>query len=144
MTKTDKLVRILAADIEHKDILEVACGAAGFSVSAAQIAHHVACIDLDDSRLNDQAKQSCIHFQIMDASEMSFPDNAFDTIIIYNAFSHIHSQWDMIESECKRVVKATGNIYIVGTWKLDTNLMIDIFGDHAVWHGEFLVVRITK
>ena len=144
MGKTDELVRMLATDIEHKDILEVACGAAGFSVSAARIAHRVDCIDLDDGRLNDQAKQSSIHFQIMDASEMSFPDNTFDTIFIYNAFSHIHSQWDMIERECKRVVKATGKIFIVGTWKLDTNLMIDAFGDHAVLHSGFLVVKIKK
>ena len=144
MKKTDELVRILATDIENKDILEVACGAAGFSVSAARIAHRVDCIDLDDSRLNEQAKQSNIHFQIMDASEMSFPDNAFDTIFIYNAFSHIHSQWDMIERECKRVLKTAGKIYIVGTWKLDTNLMTGIFGDHAVQYGGFFVVKMMK
>ena len=144
MNKTDELVRMLATDIENKDILEVACGAAGFSVSAARIAHRVDCIDLDDSRLNDQVKQSSIHFQIMDASEMSFPDNTFDTIFIYNAFAHIQSQWDVIERECKRVVKATGKIYIVGTWRLDTNLMTNMFGDHAARHGGFLIMKILK
>ena len=144
MKKTDELVRILATDIENKNILEVGCGAAGFSVSAARIAHRVDCIDLDDSRLNEQAKQSSIHFQIMDASEMSFPDNAFDTIFIYNAFSHIQSQWNMIERECKRVIKGMGKIYIIGTWSLDTNLMIDTFGNHAVQYGSFLVVKMMK
>ncbi len=144
MGKTDELVRMLAADIENKNILEVACGAAGFSVSSARIADHVVCIDLDDSRLNSQVRESGIHFQIMDASKMSFPDNAFDTVFIYNAFFHIQPQWDLIVSECKRVVKSTGKIYVVGTWKLDTNLMTDAFGDHAVWHGDFLVVTITK
>ena len=144
MGKTNELVRMLATDIENKDILEVACGAAGFSVSAARIANHVACIDLDDSRLNDQAKENNIHFQIMDASKMSFHDNMFDTLFIYNAFFHIQSQWNMIERDCKRVLKSTGKIYIVGTWKLDTNLMIDTFGERAVWHGGFLVVTITK
>ena len=115
-----------------------------FSVSAARIAHRFDCIDLDDSRLNEQAKQSSINFQIMDASEMSFSDNTFDTILIYNTFSHIQSQWDMIERECKRVLKATGKIYIVGTWKLDTTLMTEIFGHHAVKYGGFLVVKMMK
>ena len=67
-----------------------------------------------------------------------------NAIFIYNAFSHIHSQWDMIERECKRVLKITGKIYIVGTWKLDTNLMTDLFGDHAVQYGSFLVVKMMK
>ena len=30
MKKTDELVRILATDIKNKNILEIACGAAGF------------------------------------------------------------------------------------------------------------------
>lgn len=144
MKKTDALVRLLSTDIEHKDILEVACGTAEFSVSAARIARYVACIDLDDGRLNDLAKQSNIHFQTMDASKMTFPDNSFDTVFIYNALSHIQSQWNEIQRECKRVIKETGKIYIVGTWKLDTNLMIDIFGDQAIQHDGFLVVKMTK
>jgi len=86
MKKTDRLVNILASDIEHKDVLEVACGAADFSISAARIANMVSCIDLDDSRLNNQVKQNNVRFQIMDASNMSYSDNEFDTIVIYNAF----------------------------------------------------------
>ena len=66
MKKTDTLVNILAPDIEHKDVLEVACGAADFSISAARIANRVSCIDLDDSRLNNQVKQNNVRFQIMD------------------------------------------------------------------------------
>lgn len=53
MKKTDALVKKLTSDIENKDVLEVACGTADFSVSAAQLANSVSCIDLDDSRLTD-------------------------------------------------------------------------------------------
>ena len=35
MKKTDALVNMLISDIESKEVLEVACGAADFSVSAA-------------------------------------------------------------------------------------------------------------
>lgn len=144
MKKTDTLVNMLASDIEHKDVLEVACGAADFSVSAARIANSVSCIDLDDSRLNHQAKRSNVLFQIMDASKMTYSDNEFDTVVIYNAFFHIRTQWGMIERECKRVLKETGKMFIVGTWGLDTNLMMDTFGDNAIWHDGFLIVETTK
>ncbi|MBQ9814573.1 MAG: class I SAM-dependent methyltransferase [Lachnospiraceae bacterium] len=144
MKKTDILVNLLASDIENKKVLEVACGTADFSVSAAKLAKSVFCIDLDDSRLSDQAKNNNICFQIMDAAKMFYSDKEFDTIVIYNAFFHIQTQWKMIESECKRVIKSPGAIYIVGTWSLDTNLMIDVFGDRAVWKDGFLIVKVTN
>ena len=142
MKKTDKLVNILFSEIEHKNVLEVACGAADFSISAASIANKVHCIDLDDSRLNDLGKRDNLCFQIMDAAKMLYANNVFDTIVIYNAFFHIQSQWADIERECKRVIKKHGKIYIVGTWNLDINLMMDVFGDNARWHDEFLIVVI--
>jgi ubiquinone/menaquinone biosynthesis C-methylase UbiE len=144
MKKTEVLVDLIVSDIEKKDVLEVACGAADFSVSASRLAGSVSSIDLDDSRLSDQVARSKIYFQIMDASKMAYSDNVFDTIVIYNAFFHIYPQWDLIEKECKRVLKETGIIYIAGSWKLDTHLMIDVFGNDAVWQDGFLIVKMTK
>ena len=144
MKKIDALINLIISDIESKDILEVACGTADFSISAARFASSISCIDLDDSRLNQQIKQTNIHFQIMDASKMDYPDNAFDTIVLYNSFFHIQSHWNEIEHECKRVVKHEGVIYIVGTWKLDTNLIEEIFSDDAKWKDGFLIVKMKK
>ena len=129
MKKTDTLVNMLASDIENKDILEVACGTADFSVSAMRIANRVSYIDLDDSRLNNLVEHNSVTFQIMDAAKMTYADNTFDTIVIYNSFFHIQMQWDEIEKECKRVLKNKGIIYVVGTWKLDTNLLARWFYD---------------
>lgn len=144
MKKTDALVELLISDIENKDILEAACGSADFSVAAARFAKSVTCIDLDDSRLNDQIKQADVHFQVMDAAKMDLPDNAFDTVVLYNAFFHIQGLWDEIERECMRVVREDGVICIVGTWKLDTGLMAERFGDDAKWRNGFLIVRRRK
>ncbi len=144
MKKTDALVKILTSDIENKDVLEVACGTADFSVSAAQLANSVSCIDLDDSRLTDLTGKNNVSFKIMDASEMTFLKDTFDTIVIYNAFFHIQTQWSEIEKECLRVLKSKGIIYIVGTWKLDTSLMKDVFGDKAFWQEDFLIVKIAN
>ncbi len=143
MKNTDILVKLLIADIENKTILEVACGAADFSVSASACSDSVYYIDLDDRRLNGKLREK-LHFQIMDASKMDYADNTFDTVILYNAFFHIQSQWIEIERECKRVLKAGGVIYIVGTWKLDVHIMMDVFGDKAKWRDQFLIVELRE
>ena len=142
MKKTDKAVRLLMADIENRNILEVACGTADFSLSALPFASGVSCIDLDDSRLNPLVPQSALRFQVMDASRMDYADHAFDTVFIYNAFSHIYTQWKAIEKECRRVAKENGAIVIVSSWSLDTGLLRDTFGDKAVMQENFLIVRL--
>ncbi len=143
MKNTDILANLLIADIENKTILEAACGAADFSISASVYSDSVYCIDLDDGRLNSKLAAN-LHFQIMDASKMDYADETFDTVILYNAFFHIQSQWIEIERECKRVLKAEGVIYVVGTWKLDVHAIMDVFGDKAKWRNQFLIVEIRK
>lgn len=143
MKNTNILVNLLIADIENKAVLEVACGAADFSVSASAYSDNVYCIDLDARRLESRLAEN-LHFQIMDASKMDYADNTFDTVILYNAFFHIQSQWIEIERECKRVLKAGGVIYIVGTWKLDVHIMMDVFGDKAKWRDQFLIVELRE
>lgn len=143
MKNSDILVNLLIADIENKTILEAACGAADFSVSASAYSDSVYCIDIDAGRLDSKLAEK-LHFQIMDASKMDYADETFDTVILYNAFFHIQSQWIEIERECKRVLKAEGVIYVVGTWKLDVHIMMDVFGDKAKWRNQFLIVEIRK
>lgn len=143
MKNTDILVNLLIADIENKMVLEAACGAADFSISASVYSGRVYCIDLDARRLNSKLAAN-LHFQIMDASKMDYADDTFDTVILYNAFYHIQSQWIKIEQECKRVLKTEGVIYIVGTWKLDVHTIMNVFGDKAKWQNQFLIVEIRK
>lgn len=143
MRNTDAFVELFIGDIENKTILEVACGAADFSVSASAYSHSVYCIDIDAGRINAKMKEK-LHFQVMDASKMDYADNTFDTVILYNAFFHIRSQWTEMERECKRVLKAEGVIYVVGTWKLDVNIIMNVFGDKAKWREQFLIVEIRK
>ena len=143
MKRTEKLIQLLFTDIEHKDILELACGAAEFSLSASDYADSVTSIDIDASRLKDSTIDR-INFERMDASAMRFSDCCFDTVMIYNAFSHIQTQWSAIQAECMRVLKTNGVLCIVSTWKIDTNLMIDTFGNQAKWQDEFLIVRLKR
>ena len=143
MKKTDIIVQLLSDDIQDKNILEVACGCADFSVSAARYAHKVSCIDIDDSRLSVALPHN-VCFELMDAAQMSYSDSSFDTVVLYNAFSHVYSQWDSIKDQCMRVLKPSGVIYIVSTWKLDIALMTEVFNHRAVRKKAFLVVRLEK
>ena len=143
MKKTDKIVQMLSSDRIGKRVLEVACGCADLSISAAPYAHSVSCIDIDDGRLSDALPQN-VYFEIMDATQMSYSNSSFDTVILYNAFSHIYAQWDAIKEECMRVVKSAGTVYIISTWKLDISLMTEVFGSNAVWIKDFCVVKLVR
>lgn len=139
MKKTDRILRNILPEIEGKEVLEAACGTAGFSLSAAAYAKRITCIDIDESRLDRLVKeQENICFRIMDASKMDFGDAVFDTIILYNALYHIKGQWDEILAECRRVLKPEGHIFLISTWKLDLALMRERFGGGRV-EGEHFV-----
>ena len=144
MKKTDALVKLIESEIKDKDVLEVACGGAEFSASASRLARCVHCIDLDASRLGDLSSLENVYFSIMDATKMEFPDCRFDTVVLYNAFFHVQTQWNRIEEECNRVLKAGGCLIIVGTWSLDTAPIKDVFGDQARLEKGFLMVKKQK
>ncbi len=71
-------------------------------------------------------------------------DSMFDTVVIYNALAHIREQWEAIRAECMRVLRLGGKLCVVGTWKLDTALMEDVFGDAVRTNGECSVVELCK
>ena len=144
MKKVDKCVELLKSEIGGKDNLEVACGGAEFSFSASKYAKSATCIDLDESRINGKALPRNVRFEKMNAACMNYPNESFDNVFLYNALFHVKEEWDEIEKECRRVLRPDGSIYIIGTWKLDTNLMLEIFGERANWYDEFLVVRKEK
>jgi len=137
-------LQLLLPDIENQTILEVACGNADFSISASSYASNVFCIDIVDSRLDWRIRQSNIHFEIMDASLMGYPNEMFDSVYLYNAMSHIRQQWKEIQNECKRVLKKNGKIYIIATWKMETALIDSMFPNDAKWNKDFLIAELNK
>lgn len=50
----EKTLDFLIQDIKNKDIPEIGCGAAEFSMAAQRVARSVACLDLDRFRLASQ------------------------------------------------------------------------------------------
>lgn len=129
MRRTDRIVSYILPEIEGKEVLEAACGTAEFSLSAARYAKRISCIDIEESRLDERVKeQEKICFRRMDASKMDYESDTFDTIILYNALYHIKDKCDVILTECRRVLKPGGHIFLIATWKLDLALMREKFG----------------
>ena len=46
-------------------------------------------------------------------------DDLFDTAVLYNAVGHLEEIIDEVLSECRRVVKPNGDIYLISSFKMD-------------------------
>lgn len=145
MKKTDTLVRLMSRELEDKEVLEVACGTADFSISASRYARYITCIDVESKRLNSLVEElDNVNFRRMDASQMDFKKDTFDRIILYNALYHIRTQYDAVMAECRRVLKPEGSIILIAAWKLDISLMSEMFGQKLEWLDGNCIVRIGK
>ncbi len=116
----ERAVNTLLPYIRHQDILEIGCGAGEFSLAAVKYANSVTCIDLDAFRLHpDLINNSQIRFQVMDARKTSFQNEQFDTIVAYNAIGHLAENLQNILRESLRIVKNTGCVFFISTFKMD-------------------------
>jgi len=104
--------------IEGNKVLEIGCGNGDSSLVMAKKGFQVTGIDLSEFGIK-QAKeivknnnlQDKAQFFVMDATELSFPDNSFDTIVIPEVLEHIRSSKKILE-EAIRVLRNGGRIII--------------------------------
>ncbi len=120
MWRVESVIKTIEKDIINKDILEVACGCAEFSLAASPKANSVNCIDLNDKRLPASIYgYKNIIFTPMDAAALQFAPNTFDTVIIYNSIGHLEGIVAEVINQCRRVVKVGGSIYIISSFMID-------------------------
>lgn len=150
MRRVEQVMEEIKDSIKNKDVLEVACGCAEFSLCASNIAHKVCCIDLDGSRMkfNPDNYQN-LNFQIMDATKMKYEKASFDTVVIYNAIAHLEGVIDDILEESKRVTRKQGNIYVISSFKMDKwvireKILPQVQKDNVTVHEDkqFIYVKI--
>lgn len=120
--------RLLSSHLTGRDVLEIACGTADFSLAAAETAHSVTAIDLDDCRLSSAARSGgSVCFQRMDAAALSFPDGSFDTAMLYNALGHLTAILPEVLSEALRVLRPGGTLLVCSSFSLDKTAMEEHF-----------------
>lgn len=117
MRRITEALNQIVHSIECKNVLEIACGSGEFSLEAAQYAHSVTCIDLDDSRLLPSVRNAeNIVFLLMDAINLQMASDSVDVIVFYNAPAHVENELEKILNECYRVLRKRGAIFYQLFW----------------------------
>lgn len=102
-----------------KHVLDVGCGAGGKSLYYVSLGAKVTGIDIVSSYEQEArdlteklgfAYGDQFTFQSMDAAQMSFADNSFDTIIMNDAVEHVDRP-EAVFAEALRVLKPGGRLY---------------------------------
>ena len=123
-SRAARAARLLSSHLTGRDILEIACGTADFSLAAAETARGVTAIDLDDCRLSPAARSTDgVRFQRMDAAAMTFPDGSFDTAVLYNALGHLTAILPELLSEALRIPHPGGALIVCSSFSLDKTAM---------------------
>ena len=65
MTREQHAVYVIKESIINKDVLEIGCGSAKFSLRAAESAKSVTCIDLTDEKLHEDIQNLILLFFII-------------------------------------------------------------------------------
>lgn len=120
MKRAKQAAAHIAESINGKSVLEVACGCAEFSLAVAKTAKSVDGIDLDYLRLPPQARKTeGFTFTLMDATNMAFTDESFDTVALYNAVGHLGAVLEKVLKECLRVTKSGGAVFVISSFRMD-------------------------
>ena len=120
LSRAAQTARLLSPHLTGRDVLEIACGTADFSLAAAESARNVTAIDLDDRRLSPAVRSAgCVRFQRMDAAALAFPDGSFDTAVLYNALGHLTAILPEVLSEALRVLHPGGTLIVCSSFSLD-------------------------
>lgn len=154
MKKIETAVKIINSYICNKDVIEIACGSADFSICASEYALNIQCIDLTSQRLNKTINSlPNVLFSEMDAAKLAFGNESFDTVIAYNAAAHLESDLIKTISESLRVTKNNGSVIFISSWKMDhmvfSNKLIPYLIETSIKYSveqydDFAIILITK
>ena len=145
MTPVQQVINKIKSDVADKQVIEIACGQADFSIEASKTAATVHCIDLDNFRLNDKIHECPnVVFQQMDATALEYDNGTFDTAVIYNAFFHLETVMEKVLSEALRVVKTGGSVWVISSFSMDKTAMEEKLFPHLSASGLEYEVSIDK
>lgn len=107
---------IAAERADGKDVLEVACGA---GIGLSYIAKHAKSVvagDIDEANLQiattNHADNAKVRVQYLDAHDLTFPDNSFDLVLLYETIYYLDDPSRFV-TEAKRVLRPGGTLIVV-------------------------------
>lgn len=100
---------------KNKDVLEVACGAGIGLGYLAKFAHKVVGGDIDENNLKFALEtyngRSNIEILPLDAHSLSFDNDSFDVVILYEAIYYLPRPEEFLD-EARRVLRSNGSLII--------------------------------
>jgi ubiquinone/menaquinone biosynthesis C-methylase UbiE len=100
---------------QSRDVLEVACGSGGGLGLLAGHASSVTGLDVDEKNVHlatttyiDEPKVTVV---AGDAHDLRFPDNSFDSIILYEAIYYLKDPVRFL-TECRRILRPGGHLVL--------------------------------
>ncbi len=105
---------LMAEGLDGKRVMVPGCGFGDDAIRLAKLGAHVYASELSPDLLNIARKRSVkmgmanIHFDVMAAEALSYPDNFFD-IVYFNDILH-HVDIPMAIAEARRVLKPAGRV----------------------------------
>jgi len=110
--------KLLSHLIEGQNVLELGCGNGDLAIEIAKLGFYVVGVDISEPGIkqaielaNKEHVDVKTKFIVMDATNLHFPDNSFDTILIPELIEHTRSSRKILE-EAIRVVRNGGRIII--------------------------------
>lgn len=101
-----------------KKILDIGCGTGEFAGLFNQLDYYG--IDIASNYIKYATRKKQGNFKVMDATNLKFPDNSFDYILIMAILHHLNDSYvNKILLEAKRVLKPRGKVLIMENAKID-------------------------
>jgi phosphatidylethanolamine/phosphatidyl-N-methylethanolamine N-methyltransferase len=137
-------------------VLEIATGTGLIAMHIADAVKSIEATDFSPKMIDAAMKKDIpenVHFSIEDASNLSFPDQSFDAVIISNAL-HIMPDPELVLKNIRRVLKPNGILiaptfshghFSDSSWKLNTAILKLIgFETYSKWRPEEYVSFIAE
>ena len=135
--KEKKLIKNTFNVRSGKKILDIGCGPGEFAKLFNNLDYYG--VDISEIYVNYAAKKNKGSFQVMNSTDLKFPDNSFDYILIMAILHHLDDPaMNKTLSEAKRVLKPGGTLLIMEDAKVVEleNLVVKFFQKFD--HGDFI------
>lgn len=109
---------ILAIVNSSSNVLEMGCGTGIVTVAIAPNVREITGIDISPKMIAKAQEKALrqnienVTFKVLDASELPFPDHAFDVVLLPNLL-HLVAQPDRVIKESRRLLKPGGTLVTV-------------------------------
>jgi len=148
--------RMSEALTKEMDVLEIATGTGLIALNIAEAVRSVEATDFSPKMIETAKKKKVpgnVHFSVEDAAALSFPDRAFDAVVISNAL-HIMPEPERVLANIKRVLKPGGILIApnfshghlrASSWNLSVLILRLVgFETYSKWSPEEYVAFIGR